>query len=409
MKIAVLTSEYVTEANWHGGLANYLHRISMGLNARGHTVHVFVYSDRQEIFDYNGVKIHRIGFNDINLQLFNVLTFRLFRGASLMLYIAYKFKKYFIPVNQTERYDIIHSASCQTPALFLKPEKIGVPIITRMSSVMKQCQIVYKRKNILDMNLVNLLEKRLVKNSTRVFSPSRLVQKIIKREFRRHIDLLESPDYFPSPGDDDASIYNEYLKDKKYILFYGTLGRLKGSEFITEIIGDFLNEFPEFYFVIIGKMEILRKGVLPIEPILRNAGSNRHRIIYCNSLKHRRLFPVIKHSLAVLLPSMIDNLPNTCIETMNLGKVVIGTYEGGFDQIIENDKNGYLIKYGDKQSLLSVLRKICRANEGELSIIGNNAKNTINKRLNFEEKIIELENYYQNAIAEFNKIHENIR
>jgi glycosyltransferase involved in cell wall biosynthesis len=400
MKIAILTSEYITENNWHGGLANYLYRIARGLSDKGHDVTVFVYSDKHEVIENEGVKIYRIFFNEKYLWAFNILTLRLMPGFAQMIYIAYKFRKYFLKIIKTEKFDIIHSSSCQTPALFLDPKRIGIPIVTRLSSVMKLCQVAYKRKNKFDMFLINQVEKRLIKKSNKVFAPSKLVQKKVKEEFNVLIDVLESPEYFQEAKELDHEVYDKYLKGKKYILFYGTLGRLKGSEHIADIIYDFLNKYTDFYFVIVGKMEILRKRTLPIEPILKNAKEHKNRVIYTNSLHHQQLFPIIDNSKAVFLPSMIDNLPNTCIESMSLGKIVIGTYDGGFDQLIEDGKNGYLINYGDKKRLMKIFDIICSSENSKLDNIGQVAKETVQKRLNFEQKIIELENYYKQAISQ---------
>lgn len=403
MKIAILTSEYITEPNWHGGLANYLSRIVEGLNKRGHKIHIFVYSNRYEVFEKDGVIIHRIGFNEKYFHYFNIVTLRLFSGIFVMLTIAYKFRKYFLNVAKKEKFDIIHSASCQTPALFMNSKKIGIPIVTRLSSVMKLCQIAYNRKNYIDMYLVNQAEKSLIKNSDKTFAPSNLVKAKVKKEFNIDIDVLESPEYFREITNLDYSVYENYLNDKKYILFYGTLGRLKGSEFIADIIYDLLSKYKDYYFVIVGKMEILSKRRLPIESIIENAKEYRNRIIYMNSLEHSRLLPIIKNSKAVFLPSMIDNLPNTCIESMSIGKIVIGTYDGGFDQLIKNRENGFIVDYGDKNKVRDIFDFICKSNNHELNIMEEKAKRTIHERLSFDEKLIELENYYKNAINDFNK------
>jgi glycosyltransferase involved in cell wall biosynthesis len=404
MKIAILTPEYITEAsNWHGGLSNYLSRMSQGLKNRGHMVHVFTYSNLQEVVNQDGIILHRIKANDFLFMVVNKLTFGIFHDILQMLFIAFSFRKYCLPIFLQEKFDVIHSSSCQTPGLLLNSKKIGAPIVTRLSSITRLCQIVSRRRNKLDMYLLNLAEKRLAKKSDKIFAPSLLTKKNAPREFDREIDLIESPEYFTDWDESkmDFSVYNRYFKDKKYILFYGTLSHLKGSNFIAEIIYDFLNRFPDCYFVIIGKMVPLRKNILPIEHLLLKAEEHKDRVIYTNSLRHKLLFPIIKNARAVILPSMLDNFPNTLIESMSLGKIVIGTYDGGFDQIIEDGYNGFLVNYGDNKSLLKILDYICKAPAEELERIGENAEKTIHERLNFEEKIVELEKYYQQAIKDY--------
>lgn len=403
MKIAILTPEFTTEANWHGGLANYLSRVTQGLVDRAHVVHVFVCSNQQETLRYRGLVLHRLYLNEKYLDFLNQLTFRLFPVFTRMLYVAYVFRREFLKVHQHERFDIVHASSYLTPALFLHEKKIGIPIVTRMSSVMKYCQIASRRRNQIDIFLINLAEGWIIRRSRKVFVPSRLIQKLIKEEFNKEIDLIESPAYALDRNNLDHLFYDTYLKGKKYLLFYGTFGRLKGSEFIAENIHYFLHEFKDYYFVIIGKMEVNRRRriTLPIEYVLNNSREYKTRIIYVNSLPHSHLFPVIMGASAIVLPSIIDNLPNTCIEAMSLGKIVIGTYEGGFDQLITYGENGLLVHYGDHRALREVFHFVCRGEPGKLTAIGKKAQDSILERLNFEEKIGELERYYAAAIAEF--------
>jgi hypothetical protein len=61
MRIAFATPEFVTEDHFDGGLANYVNRVSKGLAARGHDVHVITLSTRNENeFDHDGVLVHRV-------------------------------------------------------------------------------------------------------------------------------------------------------------------------------------------------------------------------------------------------------------------------------------------------------------------------------------------------------------
>lgn len=53
----------------------------------------------------------------------------------------------------------------------------------------------------------------------------------------------------------------------------------------------------------------------------------------------------------ILMPSLSDNLPNSCAEAMSLGKIVIGTNGSSLEQFIENKKNGFLAKIGSAENL----------------------------------------------------------
>lgn len=54
----------------------------------------------------------------------------------------------------------------------------------------------------------------------------------------------------------------------------------------------------------------------------------------------------------------MDNLPNTVMEAMALGKIVISSDATSGEQLITDSENGFLTKVDDKEDLY---RKICMA------------------------------------------------
>ena len=79
------------------------------------------------------------------------------------------------------------------------------------------------------------------------------------------------------------------------------------------------------------------------------------RLILLENLRHDQLYPVIDRSHLVVLPSLIDNLPNSCLEAMGLGKVVIGTKGTSFDELITDGVNGLLVDPNDSEALAEKL------------------------------------------------------
>jgi glycosyltransferase involved in cell wall biosynthesis len=57
----------------------------------------------------------------------------------------------------------------------------------------------------------------------------------------------------------------------------------------------------------------------------------------------------------VVLPSLIDNLPNACLEAMALGKPVVGTRGASFEEMIRDGETGFLVPAGDAEALADTL------------------------------------------------------
>ena len=96
-------------------------------------------------------------------------------------------------------------------------------------------------------------------------------------------------------------------------------------------------------------------------------------------MPHTQLYPVIKNSEFVILPSLMENLSNACIEAMYFKKVVIGTDGASFEQLITHGKNGLLCRIGDSQDLLDKMQMAVSMSEDQKRQMGKKARLRIDK------------------------------
>lgn len=83
MRIALVTTEYVTEPNFAGGVSNYTHKVALGLKELGHAPEVFVRSDSSEAFHHDGVRVERCPrAHNLGLKIYNRYQ-RYLRGNAL--------------------------------------------------------------------------------------------------------------------------------------------------------------------------------------------------------------------------------------------------------------------------------------------------------------------------------------
>lgn len=135
--------------------------------------------------------------------------------------------------------------------------------------------------------------------------------------------VIESP-FVPFSGELDPAIYHEHLSTRRYLLFFGTVGLLKGVKCLAEILEPLLSRHKDLFFVFVGKEG--RYGGRPmLEYVRAQAGEHDDRVLHFDRMSHASLYPIIDHAEAVVLPSRIDNFPNACIEAMSRGKIIVGT------------------------------------------------------------------------------------
>ena len=95
----------------------------------------------------------------------------------------------------------------------------------------------------------------------------------------------------------------------------------------------------------------------------------------------------------VVLPSIWrDNCPYSIIETMAIGKAIIGTNIGGIPELIQDGKTGFLTKFKDNNDLVQKMKKLY--SEEKLSLkMGEEAKKvagTLYTEENYYNRIIKI-------------------
>ena len=102
------------------------------------------------------------------------------------------------------------------------------------------------------------------------------------------------------------------------------------------------------------------------------------------------------------MPSKADNFPNACIEAMALKKIVVGSCCCGFEQLIENETNGFLIEVGDHNNLLKAMIKVINLAPEKKAIIEERAYERI-KELSPEKIGQQLIDFYYSVIRKNSK------
>lgn len=364
MRIAFVSSEFVTERNYDGGLANYVHRAGVSLRMLGHEPHVIVASDRDECFDHDGIRVHRVDVRPGRLQ---GLARRLLRGYSpqiSILWQSYRLNHRLRQLQAQHPFALAQYSSYLATALF-RPR--AIPVMVRLSSLESLWSRAYEGDSgpVGPARLSSFLEERSLALADRLISPSQLLADAAEKATGRDVRVVESP-FVAFAGELDPAIYREHLSTRRYVLFFGTVGLLKGVRCLAEILEPLLSRHKDLLFVFVGKEG--RYGGRPmLEYVRAQAGEYHDRVLHFDRMPHASLYPIIDHAEAVVLPSRIDNFPNACIEAMSRGKIVVGTRGASFDQLIEDGVSGLLCEIDDRESLLAAVeRALATDREGSI-------------------------------------------
>ena len=346
LRIAFATPEYVTEANFDGGLANYINRIAKLLAGLGHDVHVVTLSQKnEEHFDHDGVMVHRVMLKPWH-AFSRVTRYSLLTTLHWLNFNTQAFRK-LKQLHRQQPFHLIQYPSYSFCGLFSIP-LLRAAHVVRASSYQPALNEAAGVKRNLDSAVAERLEALQYKLTRNVFAPSNAMQKVLAR--KTNVRVIRTPFYVETREWDNA-VYEQFLKGKKYALYFGRFQLHKGFHTLAQALPQFLDQCPDAYVALVGRDMETSLASSMAGFARAQCGSSAERLILLDNLPHSLLYPVIAGAHLVVLPSLIDNSPNACLEAMGLGKVVIGTSGTSFDELIIDGVNGFLVPPADPESL----------------------------------------------------------
>lgn len=352
MNIAFLTSEYVTEPYFAGGLAQYLGRVTPALVERENHVEVFVTADHDEEIEYKGVIVHRVKISPFfPMRIINGILRRLhlpyFPRTQKTLSIAKGLDNALRQRMKTCSFDVVQAASWEATGLYATKNK-KAPVVIRISSYEPLWMEAQGRKMTLDNKINCLLERNALRWAKNVYAPSRFLADYLTSTLNIRVDTIRPPFYFHGNYSMDYSGLEKLDGWPDYLLFYGRIDRYKGAGLLSDAAERLIKEKCDFRLALAG--DYIQSDA-DAQKLINLTKVYPECVKYLGTLPQSQLRPVIRNASAVVLPSLIDNLPNTCLEAMAMGKVVVGPNGVSFDELIVDGQSGLLFKQGCSELL----------------------------------------------------------
>ena len=374
MNILLVTGMFVeSEREPLGGMAKAIYQISKGLMKRGHDVRILSASGmkREGEWKYKGVSIYHIRRGvDINSSEISEFLMDIIQRE---IGIEHEIKR----INRMWHVDVIQYSGWYGIGML---HFSNIPSVMRVSSYTKsQLSTNFDKRKV---KYLELIERMAVNRMNVVYTPALVTARVIENDTQKRVYVLPTPFQEEAVAEND-NLYKEVLNNIDYLLFFGRMSKDKGVLVINECINDIMTRYPSLHIVFIGTDTII-DGKSCKSEIIRSAGQYIDRIHIMNALPHSKLFPIIKKSKAILMPSLMDNLPNSCAEAMALGGIVIGTDGSSLEQYIIDGKNGFLAEIGSADSLLEKIEQCMEISEQERERMQKNAKDSLHR---FSEEV----------------------
>lgn len=405
MHIGFFTPEYATQTNPDGGLANYVRKTGQALAGRGHKVSVFVSSKDNATWLDGAVRVFEVGQPVYSTHLPSA---RLLKPLTLWLQqnlSARRMAEQVWKVHVREPFDIFQSSTYGAPGLMLRHNG-RVPLVCRVSSYTPLIRSAYGRRSSLGDRWLDGVEKRLVREADASFAPSQFMAET----YSRYVGV--TPAVLRTPVDEitilpDPSFYQAHFSGASYLIFFGTLSRIKGIDLLTEALPSVLQKYPGLSVVLIGRDDGLPDGTKVFDSIQSGCMAYAERLLHFPALPKAQLYPVVEHALGSLMPSRVDNYPNSALEALSLGVPVIGSYGSSLEEIVTDGQVGFLARNGDPQSLSEAILRLLDLDPMQRQIMREKCL-AASVAMQNEDRIGQLIDYYMAVIEAFRENHREL-
>ncbi|MDP6495540.1 MAG: glycosyltransferase family 4 protein, partial [Dehalococcoidia bacterium] len=297
MRVAMLTPEYVREGVPHGGLANYLSKICPLLKERGHCPVVFLLGDQNRESVIQGIQV-----TETKSPRMPECLRRRARGADVLFedyFGARRLWKTFRRACREVAFDIVHCASHRGVGSAVVG-RLPIPVVVRLSSIPMLWRCAEGTKTTLRDHMTDWLELYQLQLADGVFAPSHLLADYAHKLFGVKACVIRSPFFIP-PEEEDASVYEEHLAGKNYLLFFGKLHRRKGADVIADALPKIFADFPGIHVAFVGSaLSHITPGQTIGEYVLARARGRRSQVHLLGILPRRCLLPIIRNATLVV-------------------------------------------------------------------------------------------------------------
>jgi len=176
------------------------------------------------------------------------------------------------------------------------------------------------------------------------------------------------------------------------ILFVGRLVEEKGIEYLLQAFSKVVTKIPEAKLVIVGRGPKERE----LKSLTKKLGLYN---VFFLGVVENRLMPNIYVGCDVLvLPSIREPFGNVVIETMAVGKPVIGSYVGGMKNTIVHGVTGYHVQPRSSQQISKYLTRLLK-DASLRKRLGENARMRVLKHYDQELLIQKIEQMYLKSVV----------
>jgi glycosyltransferase involved in cell wall biosynthesis len=201
--------------------------------------------------------------------------------------------------------------------------------------------------NGLGARLMAWMESASVNRADIIYAPSQYSADYYRNYRKRYVHVLRPPSYLEL----DHIKTNTGDLPARYMIHFGSIGPVKGSDWLAEALPIVWSVAPDFSMIWAGPERV--PGAM--RQYRELWGKHADKVIWLGAVEKSQLYGLLRLAEAAVLPSRVDNLPNSVIESLQLEVPVIGSKGASIDELIEDGQSGTLVPIGDVTALAEAI------------------------------------------------------
>ncbi|RLI52394.1 MAG: hypothetical protein DRP09_18020 [Candidatus Thorarchaeota archaeon] len=408
MKIAMLAPEFLPV--W-GGVGTYVVELVRNFpkDVEVHVITPFRKRIGNRVVSSGDYDFEEMFGNNVHIHFLSTASDTFIYNAKFQIALFQALNK----IINREDIDIVHSNAGHMPDLFIKPTKLGVPVVTTIHSTLtgqlgaikqtgsKFFQLEFSEQMTLLLSPFLMWSENIYYTNNRYYiTVSKWSKRRVTNEKRLEPHTVKviyngvDPVKFNPRRKKEAKEHFSELTDigAPKVLYLSRLVEKKGVNILLRVIPKILKKLDaHFVFAGPGKDSYFKKYEIP----------EKH-YTFLGYVDHE-LTPFL-YALAdiFVLPSFYENFPISILEAMASETAVVSTNVGGIPEMIASGYNGILIPPKDVDSLANALIQLIE-NDHLRKKIERNARKTILRKFTWRRTAKLTVEYYEEILSEVKK------
>lgn len=350
-RVGFVTPEFLDEEGlFPGGLATYIYHMARALSGLGHEVTVFMLSEKDEETEFRGIRVFKVsGRTPFPVKPLAWLLAKWLPVSVNTILSSWCINRRIAKHREKEGIDVLQYTNYKAIGLF----RLKQGSLIRISSYQRLWDNNPKDKN-LDKRVYQNLESLAYKRFSTIIGPGEHLAGIIRRDLRLPRDIHIVPT--PLGSGTGPSGRNFRREGMRLVMYAGTVNRVKGAELLFSIVRRYLSEFEDTLFLVAGKTGRSEGRSLATE-LKSLSECFPTRFIYHHHLDKPDLMAAYRQADVVIIPSLIDNFPNTALEAASQDALLIGSKTASLGSLLRDGETGFLMESRSAEEWVEAIRK----------------------------------------------------